>query len=314
MLELIIGVFITFFTTLLRTFIARRIGHVGRDIHKKDRRMIPESAGVGMRIGSLYVMRALKDLYPGIERFALTIFLVGLVGLIDDFVELGPKTKPLLTFLAGIPALKASPYYIDTLLGKVRAESLMKVAVPAGYAVYANATNMIDSMNTVAVFGTAMILAYQTVLLKLMNNDYYLLALAFLLIVLAYLPFNLYPAHAFNGDVGDFVMGSMVFTVALCGGIILPTLVVSIPIITNGRAFVSSVGLKTRKEAPPLVEIDEKTYKMRANPLVKGRPATLVWLMVSTSGEASETDIIRYYVFFFLFSLLLGIIVGVFYV
>ncbi len=315
MLKLIIAAAIgTVFITFLRMIIARRIEHVGIDVHKSHRPKVPESGGLSLRLitslFSFYLAYTRKD--ETLLFLSIPIFLLGIIGLIDDFVELRPKAKFLATLLAGIPGAFSGLSILYLPRCKTSVASLYKLGIPVGYSVYANAVNMIDSVNTVAVFGTSLILSIQAIFLKLLGYERaFRLDILFLAILLSYLPFNLYPAHVFNGDVGDMTMGAMILTVALYSHLELVALILSIPILTNGMIFLLSYGLKTRKEFSNPTRFVEGKIVANEDP---NAPRTLVWSLASLSKGLTEKDLIKLYAFFYIISALLASMLLVMYV
>ncbi|MCS7122564.1 MAG: hypothetical protein NZ908_01240, partial [Candidatus Micrarchaeota archaeon] len=75
----------------------RREGIVGRDVNKPDRLEVAEMGGLGVLVGvivSLSVISALQSLSNGFDIriivFVYSILLVGLIGVIDDILDI-PK-------------------------------------------------------------------------------------------------------------------------------------------------------------------------------------------------------------------------------
>ncbi|MEM2989543.1 MAG: hypothetical protein QXU06_06515, partial [Candidatus Bathyarchaeia archaeon] len=133
----------------------RERGIVGEDVHKPGRPPLPEMCGLAVPISMAICIMALIP-FSGPQAAGSALALLGaalisaLVGARDDLKPMGPRLKPLLLALAGIPilALRAySPFPSIPFMGRARLTLVYPLAIPLGISVTANAVNMMDVFN-----------------------------------------------------------------------------------------------------------------------------------------------------------------------
>ena len=116
---------LTFFIPILLTFIGLpyhirlmlKKGIYGVDIHKKEKPKVAEMGGIVILlsiiitsvIGILLVETNIERFTIGI--FCLTITIAGIIGLIDDLVNLSAILKPLLLLIASVPIIASGLYH-----------------------------------------------------------------------------------------------------------------------------------------------------------------------------------------------------------
>ena len=183
----------------------------GRSAHSG---IVPTSGGVGFIAGLGLALCGMAFLFPnlplprGFAPVMALVFAVGLLGLVDDALTLGPKLK--FGIMLVICGAAVSSIGAPTSLPFLRAPLGLHPAVGFGGAVLwifvvMNAVNFVDGANGLmglsllianfALFGVGLIGGSATTLL--------LSALA-LMLILGFLPYNLrHRAHIFSGDVGS---------------------------------------------------------------------------------------------------------------
>jgi len=276
-------------------------GIVGEDVHKPGRPPLPEMCGSAIPISIAICALALIPFSdPGAAAQALallgTALISALIGARDDLRPMGPRLKPLLLALAGIPilALRAySPYPSLPFIGRTRMTLVYPLAIPLGISVTANAVNMMDVFNGSMTGTCSIILATMALLLSLSGKwDSLPLALALLGSLLALHRFNRYPAKVFIGDVGDLCAGASIGALAIMGGIEVPTAVAMMPHIMNAFYGLSSMGgLYERRQArkrPVRLEADGRL----AATADAGAPITLARVILA-SGPMGEGEIVK---------------------
>lgn len=253
---------ISFIVTFLMTpFVirhARRAGHVGRDIHKPGKPEVPELGGIAIAAGiiaamlftvaanSFGVLRATFD--GGLEVVYLlaalcVVLMVELVGFVDDVLGLRHLYKFLLPFLIALPlmAVRVSELhaFVIPLLGIAVAPLLYElVLIPIGVAAATNLTNTFAGFNGLEAGMGAVAAAFLFAISLIAGNGYSALLSAILLgSLLAFLRYNLYPARIFPDDVGTLLIGAMIATIVILGGIELAGVILLLPYIADFLLF-----------------------------------------------------------------------------
>jgi len=80
---------------------------VGKDIHKPSQPKVAEMGGIGILLGFIIGLFVAIYLYPTLQFTLvitlLVILLVGMVGMVDDLIQLSSKEKLILLWFAGLP-------------------------------------------------------------------------------------------------------------------------------------------------------------------------------------------------------------------
>ncbi len=232
----------------------RNIGLVGYDIHKPDKREVPEMGGPAVIFGFL----AGVYIYVGAKVFtmhnyfvshilaaALTITTIMMIAMMDDLtglmkrrgikrIGLKQKHKFLLPLPAAIPLMvvNAGTSTISLpFVGIIDAGVLYSlVLVPIGIFGAANATNMLAGLNGLES-GMGFVALLSLGVFSLMNNqmDAAVLAFSFAGALLGFLYFNRYPARIMPGDSLTYAIGATIASVAIVGNIERFALVIFIP-------------------------------------------------------------------------------------
>ncbi len=278
-----------------------RIGPLATDMFKKGLPKVPGLGGLslliffsGLTAASVIVSR---DLLP----WAISISLSGFLGLLDDFLDIDAKVKVAVFLIPSLPLLLMHAYdpfpYVPG-VGELRLTLIYPILLLIGYTVSCNALNMADTNNGIAPSVTVIILA------SLIAGTFLpgprpiqgglLLALTGLAAMLGYLPFNTYPAKVLNGNVGSFLMGSLLITSAVALRREYLLLLLFVPLGLNGFSILSSVGgflNRTKmKERPTYLD---KEFRIHASPS-EGAPVTLVQLLTLRTYLTEKELIIAY--------------------
>jgi len=140
---------------------------------------------------------------PTRQTVTLLLLTVGMasVGLVDDIVGVGPRTKLLAQAgLAGVATLAGFVYPVS---GHLWIDVVLSLLWITGIT---NAINLLDNMDGLAA-GIAIIALVATILLAGLSLPVSRLALCMLASVAGFLLFNLNPARIFMGDVGSLPIG-----------------------------------------------------------------------------------------------------------
>ena len=220
-LKLTITFFLSFFFIKLIIKNATRLGL--RDIpneRSSHTKITPRGAGIGFGF-AFFVSIILFDTTLFIENWLvfLAIFLVFLIGILDDHKDASPKAKFYVIFISTI-LLFLSDLYIGNI------GSFFGYTIPLGYlalpftmfalAGFTNALNLIDGLDGLA--GSISIVILSTFLyIGYINQNELMIGICLFTIVslLAFLLFNWNPAKIFMGDSGSLFLGFIVSTVAV---------------------------------------------------------------------------------------------------
>lgn len=251
---------ITYFATKYAIRYFRFVGLVTTDVHKKNRPLIPSSAGVplmiGLTVGLLVYIFINVFVYGDVGSMtnlfaAITsIFLIGFVGLLDDlnsvqvkvkgFVE-GKKglkrwQKPLMTLLAALPMMAimagTTNVYLPV-IGNVEMGILYPLLiVPAAVMIASNAINMLGGFNGLEL---CMALVYTLSLgvfaLTSGSETASIIFFTAFAALLGIAKFNVVPAKILSGDSLTYVLGAVVAVGAVIGNMERAVLITMLPFI-----------------------------------------------------------------------------------
>jgi len=235
----------------------RARGIVGRDVHKKDRPIIPEMGGlaillalaVSTSIGLVLISNSAKVLIS----FFSTILIAGIVGAIDDVKPLNARMKPFLTTFACLPILLLRTYTPSILfpfIGGTRLTRVYPLLIPIVMAVTSNAVNMMDPFNGVMA-GTSSIITVTLLASAIIFRSSHGIILSCMLLgaLLAFFYYNRYPSRVFSGDVGSLSVGAALGAISIIGSLEVVAVIAFMPQIMNAFYGLSTIGrLYERRE------------------------------------------------------------------
>ncbi len=333
----ILSFFIPFIITLaglpLHIKIMQRRGIVGVDIHKKEKPKVAERGGIVILVSiilSSVLMIILVDdneLRLSIGIFCITVTIAGVIGLIDDIVNLSAILKPFLLLFASIPIFASKRYTPEPILpfiGKTRLNIAYLILLPFVVAVPANSVNMLDVFNgTMAATTIIVLIAVVFSNLIVFGNGLdplndaglsesgltYIFILIMIGTVFAFWIFNRYPAKVFGGDTGSLAIGGALGAIAVMGRLEVVVIIAMIPFIMNAFGIISSVkGLLERREMarPTKMTEDWKIESTRD----KKAPITLVGLVIQ-NGPLHEKEVVKTFNILTIISGILAIVIAV---
>jgi UDP-N-acetylglucosamine--dolichyl-phosphate N-acetylglucosaminephosphotransferase len=282
------------------------------DAHKPGNPLIAHSGGVPLFIGfiaALLIFTLLCSLdYSSLIKIiavASSAAIIFAIGFIDDKKILSGPTKTISSIFAIVP-IAVLAYFepvaiqwgrpIIPIIGRMRMTIIYWFLLPFSIAGAANAVNMLDVLNGI-VPGTSIVIFAVLSIISLLRSDMLLFTItAFALAtLLAYYPFNAYPARIFNGDSGSLFIGGLLGAVAVVFHLEFITLVLLLPHILNGLfVLISFRGFKEHREVkarPILVE----NGSLRSNPDPRA-PLTLTRLILHLTGPATEKEVTHVYI------------------
>ncbi len=305
---LITAYVLTLVLTYITKVIEERKGLVAPDAHKPKRPLIPKVGGISLLI--VFTVLTLYSLFNylvsnglsnyNVFAYSLSVVLAGIIGLIDDFRGVGPFKKLFVFMVPALPVIALgtySPHPFVPLVGELRLTIVYPILIAILYSVLANGVNMSDTQN-----GTALIVVFALLtavgigsLLKgptpLSGFKEYLLFSVIALI--AYAPFNMYPAKVFNGNCGSHLMGALIASVILMSRREFLALMTLTPLVLNGFSILASIrGFKSKENIERPVRLTND-WRIEASKS-ESAPITLVQL-ITLRKALSELDVIKSY-------------------
>ena len=190
--------------------------------------IVPRGAGIGFYLATAIVLPVFHfDYILSHIWIFLAIFLVFIIGVLDDHHDASPNTKFIVLIISTV-LLSFDSLIIDDIgvffgvhitLGWLAIPFTMFAVVG-----FTNALNLIDGLDglaatvSIVILGTFFIVGYQ-------NDDFIMMLIsgAFISSLLAFLLFNWHPASIFMGDSGSLTIGFVISLLAIKSLAYLPT-------------------------------------------------------------------------------------------
>lgn len=291
----------------------RSRGVVRLDAHKPGNPQVAHAGGVIMFLGiaaGFATWVALTGVGDAAVKASVALgagVICFLVGLVDDLRVLGGLTKTVATALSILPITAAALLRPDLIrwghpslpfIGTLRITVIYWALLPLAVAGPANVVNMLDVLN--GVTPGMMIAAYATLaLIAALTGGHVTLALSLIVLgtLLAYYPYNAYPARVFNGDSGSLLLGALLGALAVVEHYEFVVFTLLLPHLLNGfMILVSFRGFKEHRKVPkrPIRVDDQGRLHASKDP---DAPLTLTRLALLLGGSATEKEVARLYFF-----------------
>lgn len=254
-LEIVFG-FLALITALILTIIftrswikvAKRIGLVGRDMNKFDKRYIIEAGGISFVAGfsfSVLLYIFFKTFYLQTDTTLVSVFalltstlLACFIGFIDDILgwKVGLKKwqKPILTIPISIPLVVINAG-VSTMnlpfIGNVDFGILFPLfIVPLSIICASNGFNMLAGYNGLEA-SMGIIILSTLGYIALVNNTIWLALISFLAVssLIGFFIYNKYPSKVFPGDTLTYTVGALIAIIAILGNMEKPTIILFFP-------------------------------------------------------------------------------------
>lgn len=219
----------------------RKIGLVGIDKHKADKREIPASGGLVVLSGIFTGLFLIILAYTQLQAYfsvMLVLLIITIVGQMDDYAKkhggLRQYTKPLMTLPAAIPLMVIHAGSTSMTLPVIGVIELgwfyTLILIPLGIVGASNMVNLLAGYNGLETglgmiyIGALTIFAYKT--------QHYDMAIFGLIVVASLFSFfllNKYPAKIFPGDSLTYLIGAVAACMAILGDMEKVALVCAIP-------------------------------------------------------------------------------------
>ncbi|MEM3403512.1 MAG: hypothetical protein QXJ17_03015 [Nitrososphaeria archaeon] len=278
-----------------------------------DKRLVPKPAGPAIFIGIAFPLIFLFFYTSEVKYFAvlLSVFIVFLIGVIDDFKILSGNIKTGLTVLGALPILifgVYEPHLLFPILGPTRLTIVYPLIVLLAIPIIVNAVNMIDVYNG-TISGTTFVLSFSQLVPILLYGKQGDIIFPLLLMSssFAFYLFNRYPSRIFAGDSGSLLLGSLFGVTAIVSRVEIPSLIAFVPAILNGFYILASI-----KKFIEHRSIKERPVQLNKNGLLvaskqKEAPMTLARLIIA-DGPMSEKEAASKIILLFVYSVSLAIL------
>jgi len=238
-------------TSLLLYFLVprlKRAGMVGKDINKPDKPEVAEMGGLGIVAGMTagVLLAVFMNTFMGFQfnllyvlAALITIHSVAFIGVVDDLVDIPQKIKAFLPIFAAVPLIAISAAGSTSLtlpfIGPINFGLLyLFILVPIGVAVASNLTNMLAGFNGMeAGMGIVIFVAASILAITHGNMEMLVLFIPMLGALLAFFPFNKYPAKVFPGDVGNLSIGAVLASGVIIGNFETAGALLLLPYVTD---------------------------------------------------------------------------------
>ena len=264
----------------------RRI--IAIDIHKPEKTEVADLGGVPLLVSILLNMLLIYMLiYSGKEVLSCIFVtaIAGLIGLIDDKINLGAWRKTAATILASLPIIlmkSFEPRVLLPIVGRARITYVYQMLLPFSIAVTSNAVNMMEVVNGVMPATCILVLLSMLISLIILNVFTvwkYAIIITLITALLAYYIFNRYPSKVFSGNIGSFAIGAAIGAVAITCNIEIIAVIAFMPFIMNGFYILSSLKrLAERRQITRPTRIENGIIYPSLN---RKAPITLVRIFVS---------------------------------
>jgi UDP-N-acetylglucosamine--dolichyl-phosphate N-acetylglucosaminephosphotransferase len=225
---------------------SNRTGFTGKDLHKNGTPEIPRIGGIGCFAGvaaALTTSGMLSLDYRLLFAIFLSATLAVLAGLIDDLFTLRRVALVVLTFLISLPIIAfhagSTKIYLSP-FGPQDIGSVFWALVPFAFAFLMNGVNIYAGFNGLEA-GLGIVSSFSLAICALiygsMESAVSLFALGGAL--LAFLKWNRFPAKAFIGGSGTFLIGAVLASSIIAGSIKIVGIIALFPYLINFvlRAF-----------------------------------------------------------------------------
>ena len=253
LLPILLGFFITIFAVPLWIRRAKKVGIVGKDVHKENGEKLAEAGGItvlfGFLIGTLsYVAISTfyfksADNFVGIFASLCVILIVALIGFIDDIlgwrIGLNWKSRIVLLIFASIPLVVINAGE-SSMMGFEFGLLYPFLFVPLGIVATSATFNFLAGYNGLET-SQGIILLSALALVTWLNGSAWLSMINLVMVasLCALYFYNRFPAKIFPGNVLTYTIGPLIAITAILGNIEKIALFFFIP-------YILEVGLKVR--------------------------------------------------------------------
>ncbi|MBN2567182.1 hypothetical protein JXB02_03815 [Candidatus Woesearchaeota archaeon] len=231
---------------------AKRVGLVGKDMHKPGAKMVAEVgglpvmmgflAGLLLYVGHLTFIQGVPHFNTLILGVVSTMLIITVIGILDDILgwKIGLKQwqKPLLTLFAALPMMMINAgqsVVVLPLIGPIDLGVLYPLAwVPLTIMVFSNGYNLLGGYNGLEAGMGIIMLIFLSFLSWWFGHGFVaILGLSMVASLTAFLLYNWQPAKIFPGDTLTYTVGATIAIVAILANLEKVAFILFIPFILD---------------------------------------------------------------------------------
>lgn len=310
---LIIGIISAILSYVATYFLRPKLiasGMFGNDINKPDKPQVAEMGGLGILTGFTFgvlIVIFISTFYTHnlnlvfVLASLLTIILVGLIGLVDDLIDMPQMVKAFLPLFAAIPLVVVN-FSGDTsillpFIGIVDFGPIyLFLLIPLAVAVCSNLTNMLAGFNGMEA-GMGFVMFAFLSFFAVTNSKFDMLAISLPMMgaLFGFLLLNRYPSKIFPGDVGTLSIGAALACAVIIGNFEALGYVLILPYLLD-----FAIKLLNRFPSKGWAGIFQEGKLFSPE-----KPISLSQYIMKFSGGVSEPNLVSFFVFLeFFFGLL----------
>jgi len=313
MLELAAAFLAVIFTTPSMIRLGLKLGVTGIDIHKPWKPVISKLGGISLIFGALAGIAIYWIIGGGGLPWIVLVsgVIASLIGLLEDVRgEISPRVKPLLLILASIPILLSGSYVprpVIPFVGRTRLYRVYPFMIALAYPITCNAVNSVDVLNGSMIY-TSVPFFIMTLIISYLRGDSTIFTISAIMLaaLIAFIPYNRYPARVFPGNSGSLFIGAVMASIAILGRVEFAAIIALLPQIMNEMHILFSIGgIKSARfiKARPVEFVKGYLTASRS----RDAPITLV-RMLSAETEVDERRMVYAMAVLSIFAMILGLI------
>ena len=229
-----------------------------RKVHSK---IMPRLGGLAIFISFLIGLAFLRPQDEQLGAIVIGAFIIIIIGVMDDMMELSAKVKFLGQIAAALIVVLNGVQvdYINLPFGGGLELGILSIPLTILWIVgVTNAINLIDGLDGLAA-GVSTIALVTISAMAFVKGDVFVFSIAIILIgsTLGFLKYNFHPAKIFMGDTGALFLGFMIAVLSLLGfknvtmlSLIVPVIILGVPISDTFFAIIRRIVNKKPLSAP----------------------------------------------------------------
>lgn len=293
----IFSIVVSYFSTPLTIKLAYKIGAI--DVPKDNRRVhkvpIPRLGGISIAFSFFITTLLFNTLNKELIVLFFTLFIILIMGVIDDIKELNAKFKFLIQIIAAtiVAVFSIRIEYLANPILPMHYFFLRYMSIPITVfwiVGITNTVNLIDGLDGLAA-GISAISSTTLAIILFKNGDYFHTMILISLIgsILGFLPFNFNPAKIFMGDTGSLFLGFTLAVISMTATIkSAATLAVFIPILTLGIPIFDTTFaiIRRAKNRQPIMQADKGHlhHRLLNNGLTQKQTVLTLYMMSVVLG------------------------------
>lgn len=244
----VIAFLLSFITVVIATPFVRRLALQFDIVDHPEKRKVHNTpvatlGGVAILLGAAIGFFYLSPFIYISTGIVSGLFLIVLLGVIDDLYDLSARTKMAGQIVAALCAVASGviiPFIHFPFYGNIEFGIFSIIMTILWIVGITNAVNFIDGLDGLAAGVTAIALL-MILLMSIVHQLYTVLPFVIILLgsILGFLPYNFHPANIFMGDTGSMFLGYTISILAIDGflksvtlfSLIVPIMILGVPLL-----------------------------------------------------------------------------------